>query len=222
MPFDAVAALKGEKERELSEGAERREAALRCIEKENYRELMDLGFGEFFERLAQQYPPAKGGKARRVAAAEMRAFVRMLWRYPPDRWLRALDIWEGGPDAGHRPYPAQLKGLLDQQERGVTANERYGPDVDHGRVRKDQEPAALDAVLAEMDAGEAACECNPAPMEFTRDPHGVLRCAGSGSPRTWDVSGNPVLDGDAHGCRGLEQGQVNQALERREYLRRTR
>lgn len=222
MSFDAIAALKGEKERELSEGAERREAALRAIEREQYRELMDLGFGEFFERIAQQYPPAKGGKARRVAAAEMRAFVRMLWRYPPAQWINALDVWQGGPDAGHRPYPAQLKSLLDHKERGVTQNERYGPDVDHGRIRLDQKPEALDAVLREIESGEAVCACNPPPMEFTRDGVGVLRCAGTGSPRIWDVSGRAVLDGDAHGCHGLEEGQVNQALERRDYLRRSR
>ena len=186
--FDALAALRGERERELTSAAERKEGALQAIEREDWKELINLGYGDFFERLAQSYPPARGGRARSVAPAEMRAFVRMLWRYEPAAWVKALELWQQGAEGDYRPYAAQLKAVLDQARRGLAGGERYGPDVAASHTRPDATAEAYAAVLVAAQV-EAPCGCDRA-VNLTIDAAGVLRCAT---------------------CRGLDVGQLETA-----------
>jgi hypothetical protein len=118
----------------------------------------------------------------------MKAFVRMLWRYEPDAWVKALELWQQGAEGDYRPYAAQLKAVLDQARRGLAGGERYGPDVAASHTRPDATAEAYAAVLVAAQV-EAPCGCDRA-VNLTIDAAGVLRCVT---------------------CRGLDVGQLETA-----------
>lgn len=60
------------------------------------------------------------------------------------------------------------------------------------QVRPDQETSALLVVMERLRAGEAVCECRPAPATLVIDNAGVLHCPD---------------------CAGIEVGQADQARE---------
>jgi len=73
-----------------------RDQALKAIDVSDWQTVEEMGMGGFFTLLATSYPPARGGKHRTAMAPEMRAFVQMLYRWEPSRWLEALMEWQGG------------------------------------------------------------------------------------------------------------------------------
>lgn len=89
-----------------------RDKAMNVIDTSDWKAVEEMGMSGFFTLLATSYPPARGGKHRTAMASEMRAFVQMLYRWEPSRWLEALMEWQGGPSGSSRPYPAQIRGVI--------------------------------------------------------------------------------------------------------------
>ena len=96
-----------------------RDQALKAIDVSDWQTVEEMGMGGFFTLLATSYPPARGGKHRTAMAPEMRAFVQMLYRWEPSRWLDALMEWQGGSDGSSRPYPGQIRGVITQASNPV-------------------------------------------------------------------------------------------------------
>jgi hypothetical protein len=143
--------------------------------------LRAAGWGTVLEAFRSWWVIPGGG---RFLVTDLEPYIVLLGAVPIVELDAALERLAS--ESKWLPKPSELLGAVVAGRRSIEEDEAGKPKRGR-RARRDQEPAALEAVKVLLEGGEPVCECVPRPPSVTLDELGVLRCAT---------------------CRGIEQGQA--------------